>query len=220
VSSSKKNKYTYLLTDGNSTVPTAKNTKDKKSAPERESSARRTTPILCGYLALSLIFFLLGTAVANLFFAKGGTAYGEMISVHFNTSEISKMLFTARIFAARVLPVVCLCIGALTYFSGGVSAAVLAVCSTVFGIGTCGVLTFDPAHSAEYILWSVLLLAEYMACAIFARKFFVHLFVDKNGYGNVRSLWVYLGICFAFLLILLLISVIYTLLLYGGSVKI
>ncbi|MBQ9161997.1 MAG: hypothetical protein IJX74_01840 [Clostridia bacterium] len=220
MSSSKKNKYTYLLTDGNSTVPTAKNTKDKKSAPERAGTARRTTSLFGGYLALSLVFFLLGAAVANLFFAKGGGAYTEIISAHFSTVGVSKTLFTARIFAARVLPVVCLCIGALTFFSGGVSAAVLAVCSAVFGIGTCAVLTFDPAHSAEYILWSILLIAEYIACAIFARKFFIHLFVDKNGYGNVRSLWVYLGICFAFLLILLLISVIYTLLLYGGSVKI
>ena len=211
MNSFKTNGYVPRLSDGKSkqSREVTKQTPDKKIPP------RRTSVIFLRYFFLSVLFIFVGAAFAYLPLTHNTEACNEILAAHFSPDGVSKILFIIKAFAVRALPVLLICIGSLTFFSGGISTVVISLCSAVFGVGTCAVLALESPFAAAYITWTALLALLYVCCAVFARKFFVFLFVERRGYSNVKGLLIYIGVCLAFLAALFIISVIYVFALFN-----
>lgn len=203
--------YEPRLTDGKS-EPTRELT---KHSSDTKTKINRASVIFVRYLLLSVLFILVGAAFAYPLLTRNTEVCQKFIVSHFQTDGVSKILFVAKVFCARALPVILICLGSLTFFSGGISTVILSLSAAVFGVGTCAVLSLRSQLAAAYIIWSALLCILYVSASVFARKFFVFLFVERKGYSNVRGLAVYLALALLFLLLLLIISVIYTFVVYG-----
>lgn len=211
MNSFKTNGYVPRLTDGN---PPPKR-EVARATPRVNPPAKRTGVIFLRYIFLSLIFILLGAAIAHACISRDPDACAKVLDAHFKADGTSKILFATRVFVIRALPLSIICLGSLTFFSGGVSTIALSFCSAVFGVGACTVLTLQSPYAAAYILWSALLLALDICCAVFARRFFAFLFVERRGYSNVKGLFLFLGVCLGFLTVLFAASLLYTFAIYS-----
>jgi hypothetical protein len=195
--------------------------KDATAKAEKSKKVKRNKPAraltnLARYFAVCVIFFALGILLCHMNVTREHDFLQNAAAKHFNVNDSTLIGFCAMAFLSRILPVLFLLVGALTYFSGAVSSATLAFSSAVGGVGVHAALYVGFVHTSAYILWTVLTLLSLLACALFARKFFLTLFVYKCGYGNRKNLLLYIVFCLSFLLLQFIISVIYAALVFAA----
>lgn len=189
--------------------------KVKKDKKEKESKPARELIILARYFAVCVIFFLLGVLLSQMNVTRELDRLQNAVTEHFNVSGSTLWSFGFMAFLSRILPILFLLIGALTYFSGAVSSVTLAFSSAVGGVGVHSALYVGINYTLAYFLWTALTLLSLLACALFARKFFLTLFVYKRGYGNRKNLLLYIAFCLSFLLLQLIASIIYAALVFA-----